>query len=128
MDADADAEPFGVFVVAGVRIATVGRMEKKTSAPHSRLVCNHLQPSFRTLILCIGRKSRRKQSNSSVRSIKTKKQKSLRQRARRAKANSYTGRPARMTAKVITLLVVSLMSELTTNAATEAMKMAGTTG
>jgi hypothetical protein len=115
-------------MVAGVRFVTVGRVEKESSAPHSRLVCNHLQLSFRMLICRIGPKDRRKQSNSTVRPIKTKNQKSLRQRARRAKASSYTGRPARITANVITLLVVSLISELITNAATEAMKMAGTTG
>ena len=115
-------------MVAGVQFVAFRRMKKEASAPHSRLAYNHLQLSFRMLMRFIGSRSRRKQSNSSVRSIKTKNQKSLRQRARRAKASSYTGRPARITAKVITLLVVSLIRELMTNAATEAMKMAGTTG
>jgi hypothetical protein len=42
-ESDADDEPFGVLVFAGVRFAAFGRVQEKPSVPQSRLVCNHLQ-------------------------------------------------------------------------------------
>ena len=45
-----------------------------------------------------------------------------------ATAKRYTGSPAKITTNVITLFIVSFTSEVTTNAATDAMKIAGTTG
>jgi len=41
-ESDANDEPFGIFVFAGVRFA-FGRVQEKPSTPQSRLVCNHLQ-------------------------------------------------------------------------------------
>jgi hypothetical protein len=43
-EADADDEPLGVFVFAGVRFA-VGRVQEEPSAPHLRLAYIHLQTS-----------------------------------------------------------------------------------
>jgi hypothetical protein len=40
-EADANNEPLGVFVFAGVRFA-VGRVQEEPSAPHLRLACIHL--------------------------------------------------------------------------------------
>jgi hypothetical protein len=42
-EADADDEPLGILVFAGVRFAAFGRVQEKPSVPQSRLVCNHLQ-------------------------------------------------------------------------------------
>jgi hypothetical protein len=43
-EADANDEPLGVFVFAGVRFA-LGRVQEESSAPHLRLAYIHLQNS-----------------------------------------------------------------------------------
>jgi hypothetical protein len=42
-EADANDEPLRVFVFAGVRFATFGRVQEKSSTPRSRLARIHLQ-------------------------------------------------------------------------------------
>jgi hypothetical protein len=46
----ANGETFGVFVLTGVVLGSVGRVEEESSAPHSRLVYIHLQDSLIALI------------------------------------------------------------------------------
>jgi hypothetical protein len=79
-EADANDEPFGVFVFAGVRFAAFGRVQEEPSAPQSRLACNHLQ---RLLDRFIGS---RKKSNSTALRIKKKIRKGG-ENQRRANAN-----------------------------------------
>jgi hypothetical protein len=79
-EAGADFEPLGVFVFASVRFAALRRVQEKSSAPQSRLVCIHLQS-------LLGRKmSREKKSNSTAARIKTKNRQE-RKNQRRANAN-----------------------------------------
>jgi hypothetical protein len=42
-EADANDEPFGILMFAGVRFAAFGRVQEEPSAPRSRLACIHLQ-------------------------------------------------------------------------------------
>jgi hypothetical protein len=42
-ESDANDEPLGVLVFAGVRFAPFGRVQEEPSAPRSRLACIHLQ-------------------------------------------------------------------------------------
>jgi hypothetical protein len=55
---------------AGIRFAAFGRVQEKPSAPHSRLVCNHLQHLLKPSI-----GAAQKKSNSTAPRIKTKNRK-----------------------------------------------------
>jgi hypothetical protein len=44
-ESDTDDESLGILVFAGVDLAAFGRVEEKSSAPQTRLACNHLQHS-----------------------------------------------------------------------------------
>jgi hypothetical protein len=48
---DANDEPLGIFVFAGVRFAAFRRVQEKSSVPQSRLACHHLQELLKQ---CIG--------------------------------------------------------------------------
>jgi hypothetical protein len=41
-----DDESFGILMFCGVRFARIRRVQEESSAPQSRLACNHLQISF----------------------------------------------------------------------------------
>jgi hypothetical protein len=47
---DADDEPLRILMFAGVRFAPFGRVQEESSAPQSRLVCNHLHNSSSLVI------------------------------------------------------------------------------
>jgi hypothetical protein len=44
-ESDADDESLGILMFAGVHLAALGRVEEESSAPQTRLACNHLQAS-----------------------------------------------------------------------------------
>jgi hypothetical protein len=68
-ESDANDEPLGILVFAGVRFAAFGRVQEEPSAPQSRLACNHLQKLLNGFI------GARKKSNSSAPRIKEKNRK-----------------------------------------------------
>jgi hypothetical protein len=65
-EADANDEPFGILVFAGVRFAAFRRVQEKSAVPRSRLVCIHLRSLLSQII------GARKKSNSTAPRIKTK--------------------------------------------------------
>ena len=75
--AGADDEAFGVLELAAVRFAAIRRVKEETSAPHMRLVCNHLQC---LLLQGLRRKTNIfNQSNSTARAVNNKIRKIARQ-------------------------------------------------
>jgi hypothetical protein len=56
----------------------IRRMKEETPVPHPRLACNHLHLSFAETISAV-----KKQSNSTVRSVKKKTQKDQREKKKK---------------------------------------------